>query len=319
MALPVQVRSQIVRYLFWISYDGSCFPSMAKGGSCYGLMNFFTSLLQSTLLDSKDELKISASSRTDAGVHACRNSIIVQLPQHYGNLEDRKEGVLSLLNQVIRCCNPASMKILDFHKVSPGFCVRRNVSYRHYVYRICEVGSDELWERTRILPTPLQFCELNYAWMVKPGFDIRRARDACSVFRGTQNMASFFKHPERERRKIDEYPCTLRNLLYVDVTQGQPRCIEEPGYKFHDISVISRSFLREQVRRMVSVIVGHAYGNIPLESIQWLLRNPMPSNFFRLQIRPAPAHGLYLKNVVYDHRMFANPIPYHQHSWDYDL
>uniref|UniRef100_A0A1I7XFB0 tRNA pseudouridine synthase n=1 Tax=Heterorhabditis bacteriophora TaxID=37862 RepID=A0A1I7XFB0_HETBA len=73
------------------------------------------------------------------------------------------------------------------------------------------------------------------------------------------------------------------------------------------------------IRRMMSCIVFHGYDRISIEIIQWLLKNPISTNFHDLRIPIAPPQGLFLTDVVYAPEMFQNPIPYHKHSWDYDI
>lgn len=69
---------------------------------------------------------------------------------------------------------------------------------------------------------------------------------------------------------------------------------------------------------MMSCLVNYSYSRMPRKTIRWLLDNPISSNFQDLQIPIAPPQGLFLTDVVYDPRMFENPVPYHYHSWDYD-
>ncbi|VDM33513.1 unnamed protein product [Toxocara canis] len=70
------------------------------------------------------------------------------------------------------------------------------------------------------------------------------------------------------------------------------------------------------VRRMIGAIIDVAYGRHAEDVINWLLKNPNPSNFFNRKVQVAPRQGLFLEDVVYDERMFLNPIPYHSHGWD---
>ncbi|VDK27914.1 unnamed protein product [Anisakis simplex] len=54
------------RYLFWISYDGSRFPEMAKGGTGFGVMDFFGQVLRNSFVGIGERLKTSAASRADS-------------------------------------------------------------------------------------------------------------------------------------------------------------------------------------------------------------------------------------------------------------
>lgn len=310
------LASSVRRYLIWVSYDGSRFPEMAKGGTGYGITDFIAAVVRSSFPLIGDQLKISPSSRTDAGVHALRNAMITQIPTQYGVLDDKRESYLSEWNTVAEKCVPGGVRFLDAHSVSPGFCARRNVGYRRYKYRICVAKNEDIWARSMEQRSLMQFAEREYVWMLPPGFHPYRAHKACSLFQGTQNMASFMKHPERDRRRQKEYPSTIKHLMHIGVSPGSPKFPDDNCFAFYDFSIISRSFLREQIRRMMAVIVGHAYGNVTEELIVWLLKNPRPSNFSDRRIKVAPSHGLYLEEVVYDKRMFANPIPYNFHNWD---
>lgn len=51
--------------------------------------------------------------------------------------------------------------------------------------------------------------------------------------------------------------------------------------------------------------------------LKFLLNRPDPVSFYYKQlIVPAPANGLFLADVVYDPRMFHNPIPYIRNEWE---
>ncbi|VDN20738.1 unnamed protein product [Gongylonema pulchrum] len=103
-------------------------------------------------------------------------------------------------------------------------------------------------------------------------------------------MASFMKYPRRIRLRSDSNVSTMRHMLHVGISGGSSRFTGVSGFSLIDINVISRSFLRSQ--------------------------RPNPDNFHHLGMVTAPPQGLILKDVVYDERMFVNPIPFHHHSWD---
>lgn len=67
---------------------------------------------------------------------------------------------------------------------------------------------------------------------------------------------------------------------------------------------------------MMAVMINYAYGILKKEKIQWLLNNPNPVFFHKMRLVQAPAQGLFLDEVVYDDRMFTNPVPHHYHPWD---
>uniref|UniRef100_A0A0N5BI59 tRNA pseudouridine synthase n=1 Tax=Strongyloides papillosus TaxID=174720 RepID=A0A0N5BI59_STREA len=130
-------------------------------------------------------------------------------------------------------------------------------------------------------------------------------------------MASFYKHPERARRKetLHNIPFkkTWKNLLLIQVGAvgaGKAKTFENDLYDYVNISIVSNSFLREQIRRMMSVITAYGYGRMDKSTIKYLLERPKPSNFFDMDIPVAPPQGLFLTDVVYDPSLYMRPIPY---------
>lgn len=302
------------RYLLWVSYDGSRFLSIANGSMGHGVLGFLKALMCETFSNIEGQLKMSPSSRTDAGVHALRNAFIVQIP--VANADIAKSDLLNDWNQKANESIGGSLRVLDFHKVSKGFCSRRNVSYRKYKYRLALAENEKEWLKNAEHPSLWQFAERPYAWFLPNGFDFYKAADACSLFKGTHNMASFMKYPRRNRLNADNRTLTMRHMLHVGISGGSCRLGDAKGFSLIDINVVSRSFLRSQIRHMVRTIVDHAYGLLPRERLIWLLNNPNPDHFHRFGLVTAPPQGLFLEDVVYDERMFVDPVPYHYHSWD---
>ncbi|VDN20737.1 unnamed protein product [Gongylonema pulchrum] len=116
------------RYLLWASYDGARFVSISNKSANHGVLGFLQSLLCDAFPDIGGQFKMSPSSRTDVGVHAARNAFIVQIPIE--NADREKHRLLDGWNRKIHEYATGSLRILDFHSVSRGFCSRRNVSYR---------------------------------------------------------------------------------------------------------------------------------------------------------------------------------------------
>lgn len=320
---------EIRRYLFWIRYDGSKFPEMAKGGTGFGVMDLLNQTVSTSLFgfrnetkpEQQEKLKFSPSSRTDAKVHALRNSVICQVPLQYAELDktpDIKTEFMKKWRATIHVSNPGSLEISDVHSVSAGFCIRRSVSYRRYTYRLAVCRSWDLWESIRQEPSIACFSERDYAWRLPPGFSPERALEAGKLFEGEQVMGSFFKHTPREKRSEPISPSALKYILHVGLSNGEAYTMENNIYDYYNVTIVARSFVREQIRRMMSCLVNYSYDRLPLATVKWLLKNPISSNFFDLGILIAPPQGLYLTDVVYDPNMFTKPEPYYLHSWDYE-
>ncbi|MCP9265372.1 IMP dehydrogenase [Dirofilaria immitis] len=265
------------RYLLWVSYDGARFLSIANGSLNHSVLGFLKTLVRGTFPNIEEKLKMSPSSRTDAGVHAIRNAFIMQIPIE--NADKDKSNILDDWNYRINKSIGTSLRILDFHTISKGFCSRRNVSYRKYKYRLAIAEDEKEWWKNTEQPLLWQFAERPYMWFLPNGFDIQKAEDACSLFEDRQS-------------NFDDETYATRWHFWRQV------------------------FLRSQIRHMVRSIVEYAYGRLSRERFIWLLNNPNPENFHHFGMVTAPPQGLFLEDVVYDERMFVDPIPYHYHSWD---
>ncbi|CAO4373536.1 unnamed protein product [Caenorhabditis nigoni] len=319
----------IRRYLFWIRYDGSKFPEMAKGGTGFGVMDLLNQTVSQSIFgprseqhpEQKNKLKFSPSSRTDAKVHAIRSSVICQVPLEFADLDkcsETKTEYMRTWKSTIDAANPGSLEILDAHSVSAGFCIRRSVSYRKYTYRLAVCRSWELWDTIRQEPSIACFSERDYAWRLPPGFSPERLLRAGKIFEGEQVMGSFFKHTNREKRTEPISPSALKYILHVGLSSGEAYSAENDIYDYYNVTIVAKSFVREQIRRMMSCLVNYSYDRIPLSTVNWLLKNPISSNFYDMGIPVAPPQGLYLTDVVYDPNMFTKPVPYYLHSWDYE-
>uniref|UniRef100_A0A0N5AKI7 tRNA pseudouridine synthase n=1 Tax=Syphacia muris TaxID=451379 RepID=A0A0N5AKI7_9BILA len=263
------------RYLLWVSYDGSRFPEMAKSVDSRGVMSFVNTAFRCSC-------KIDAFSRTDKGVHACRNALCIQVPNE--GIGCDKKVLLNSLNKIAVDCIPGGIRFLDIESVSNGFCVRRHALYRKYRYRILITNKEEVLKNTLSLT---EFSEANYSWLLPAGFHPYKAKEACELFKVL--FSSFWV------------------FLAAIMLHFSNR---------YTIYVIAKSFLRGQVRRMVSTIVSYSYDRTNLETIASLFLDAKPEKYHWNGFRPAPAGGLYLDDVVYDSRMFMNPVPYVHHLWD---
>ncbi|KAK6746386.1 hypothetical protein RB195_012474 [Necator americanus] len=222
-------------------------------------------------------------------------------------------GVVDMLYQTIcdslfgtkRIANPLRESL----KLSP--------SSRKYTYRLAVVRDWERWDSVQEHPTTACFSEKDYAWRLPPGFSPEKALDACSLFIGEQVMGSFFKHTAREKRKELHQPSAVKKILLCQLSKGAPYSVENSIYDYYNVTIVARSFVREQIRRMMSCIVFRGYDRLPMETIRWLLKNPISTNFYDIRIPIAPPQGLFLVDVVYPPEMFTNPFPYYRHYWDY--
>ncbi|CAI5448500.1 unnamed protein product [Caenorhabditis angaria] len=305
------MSQKLRRFVFWIGYDGSKFPEMARGATGFGVMDFLSQVVSESVFGSNrmsnHTLKFSPSSRTDAKVHAVRNAVICQVPLEFANFDETaviKNEYMKRWENIVETVNPGSLKIRDVHRVSAGFCVRRNVGYRIYTYRLAVAKNWETWESIREEPSLACFSEQHYAWRIPPGFSPEKLEKVGKLFEGEQIMGSFFKHTEREKRKEPIQPNALKYIFHVGIYPGEAYSLENDVYDYYNVKIVAKSFVREQIRRMMSCLVNCAYDRMPVEKVKWLLKNPKSANFFDSGIPVAPPNGLFLTDVVYDPEIF---------------
>ncbi|CEF66925.1 tRNA pseudouridine synthase-like 1 [Strongyloides ratti] len=277
------------RYLLRICYDGSRFTEMAKNPNRTSVISTLEKVISSIAFNGhSSEVFCSPSSRTDAGVHALNNAVLLRLPQSKDLVSNKEE----FLNEYC-------------HRVALGFSCRQHVSYRIYTYRLAIAKNFDIFYNRKKFPSLVCSTERDYSWILPPGFNTGKAQEACNMLKGVHNMASFFKHS-----------CRDRNEILASVGIGKAKVLDNNFYDYVNISIVSRSFVRQQIRRMLSLIVEYSYGKINTSTIKYFLNNPNPSNFYKLKVCVAPPNGLFLTDVVYDPRMFTQPIPYCISPWD---
>jgi len=312
------------RYLLWVKFDGSRFSGFAKsGGNGYGVIDLLNVMMKFVLEPKGFEgIKLSPGSRTDASVHVVRGPVLIHTDQSKYLIDEtpeKKQEFLTETNNLLKRTNNDSLELLDIHRVSLGFSPRKNISYRRYVYRLRVANTWEIYEESKRSPSIACFAERYYAWTLPPNFDFQRANEACSMFVGHHNMASYFKFSAKDQRRMTddlEVKRTERGMDVVRVVGGEEFCgMSDSQFTYYNFEVISRSFLREQIRRMVQVVVSYAQNKIQKDTIRYLFDKPHPNTFFACKLTAAPPIGLYLVDCVYDPEMFTNPVPYTLHNW----
>uniref|UniRef100_A0A914X2X1 tRNA pseudouridine synthase n=1 Tax=Plectus sambesii TaxID=2011161 RepID=A0A914X2X1_9BILA len=335
------------RYLVWLSYVGgrSGFHALAKQPKVLTVVTLLERVISETLRVPYKQVRLAPSSRTDQGVHALRTSILTDLPAEISSPISSIRDPTDLM-QWKKCWNETledygfadAVKVLDIHPVSPGFCAQRSIAYRKYVYRLCVAKPDTEWHwppESGLLYWPQLggFSEMHHSWLLGQPFDVRKAEEACSLFEGERNVACFYANRELARRELKHLEKTnmlsssdtMRYMLHVKFSAGRPyhesrnpelNARMSDLFDFYNVSVVARSFVQRQIRRMMSMIVSVARGKRTMEDLKWLLDNPHPVNWVRFNEVLAPGHGLYLADVVYDPRMFTQPLPYWEHGWD---
>ena len=135
-------------------------------------------------------------------------------------------------------------------------------------------------------------------------FSIEKIKEIIPVFQGqTYDYSNFYKNKNGAEivnpvRRIDKIDC----LVKEDTIFGEHKKVYEINLTFQ-----ARSFLRNQIRFLVNIILDYACDKISKEEIcEYLLMKKV-----NLNKTAAPAQGLYLMDLEYDESKYA----YHE-KWN---
>ena len=165
-----------------------------------------------------------------------------------------------------QCLRPLPIAILNAEKVVDDFHARFSAKQRIYQYSIINRRP------------PLTF-QRQLAWVIYKKLDIEKIKEAAPFFESKHDFNAF--------RSIDcQSSSSIKTIDHCSVTNDQESIT---------IQVAAKSFLHSQVRIMTGTLVNVGEGKIQPSDIKQIIE---------IKDRDkagvtAPAHGLYLKEVIY--------------------
>jgi tRNA pseudouridine38-40 synthase len=198
------------------------------------------------------------SGRTDKNVHAIGQVFHKDISQVWSN---RLDELQKIINRKI----PNSIIIQNLSETSPKFHARFSAKKRTYRYIFSAEKSNPFSEKF------ISFIDLK-------NFNLEKAKEGIELFKGIHDFQNFSKEGSNPKSTIRE--------IY-----------ETRAYKNRDFYVFKfrgNSFLRSQVRFMVSAIIKFAKSEISQNEVIQILEKKRNINF-----KPAPANGLYLWKIEY--------------------
>ncbi len=257
------------RLLFQCSYLGHHFRGW-QSQVCGGGAQDAVELACQKLLGKDSGLgvtkRISASGRTDAGVHALRQYFHLDIP------EDNKlshEAWRAALNANL----PAHLRINEVREVAADFHARYSAKEKTYLYRM---------ERGEVL-SPFDH---NRYWHVRRGVDMQLLHQAMQSYVGEYDFRHFAVNRGNEPQPIPEGFYT-RRISSVE--------LEQRGTQI-DIHVTGNGFLYKMVRLMVGTAHQIAKKRMSIETLHGMLTLAPTAEKSRYC---APPEGLYLEEVFY--------------------
>lgn len=208
-----------------------------------------------------EKLRITASGRTDSGVHA--------LGQVCGLLTN---SVLppSRLVRAINAETPFDISVLSVEEAPDGFHPIRDAVQKTYVYHV---------QNGRILdPLRLRTC-----WYVPGALDFEAMQQGARFITGEHDFASF-------ETAGAERSSTIRNVMELGIDEEIVHGF--PGLR---LTITANGFLYNMVRNIVGTMIRVGKQREEVEWVRWV----RDQRDRKCAGQTAPAHGLFLDHVVY--------------------
>ncbi len=214
-----------------LSYDGSRFNGFQSQKET---KNTVQETLQSAFLALNIEEKLTASGRTDKGVHAMGQVLHIDLPSFWTDLNRLKFGLNRIISPYIH--------IKDIKKVDDNFHARYDAKKRVYRY-IISTKRVSVFASSYITFVPIK--------------DPYKIKDAIKLFEGEHNFKNFKKTGSDTKNDI-------RTIYKTDFYKFGDYYI----FYFE-----GNGFLRSQVRMMVAFLLAISDGKLSKDELKLQLQN----------------------------------------------
>lgn len=208
-----------------------------------------------------ETIRITASGRTDSGVHA-----LAQICSLETNSKIDCQRLVSALNANL----PLDIQVLGAEEAPANFHAIRDATGKTYRYCLQDGRQMDLFRR-------------NFCWRIRTRLDIGAMQRACQHLMGTHDFSGF------EAAGSDRLD-TIRTVRRLEID-----CDERPPFRMINIEIEADGFLYNMVRNIVGSLVMVGRGKRPPE---WIAEVLAAQN--RSHAGPtAPPHGLFLVSVDY--------------------
>jgi tRNA pseudouridine38-40 synthase len=212
------------------------------------------------------KIRITAASRTDAGVHALNNVINIKI-----NHPIPAAKLVLALNSLL----PEDIRVVKANEVSKNFNARFDVKSKTYEYLI--------YNGKNLNPIFRRF-----VWQVKPKLDLKAMRKAAKILVGKHDFSSFCASRGDDRNFVRTiHSFVIRHSSFMIWGGSKLKVIS--------LRVTANGYLYKMVRNMVGTLAEVGLGRILPGEIEAILM----ANDRKLAGRTAPAAGLCLIKVNY--------------------
>ena len=246
-----------MKFFITFSYDGSSFNGYQKQPSKRTVQGEMEKVLKQ--INDNKKVDITASGRTDAGVHAINQKAHFSL-----NIDINTDKLKKALNSLL----PKDIYVKQVENVSEEFHARFSAIGKEYIYKI-NMGEYNPIDR-------------NYIYQYNSKLDVVEMERALKYLEGTHNFKTFTKSDEEK----DDYVRTISQTSIVRDSKDVNQLT---------LTFVGTGFLRYMVRNMVGTLIEIGEGKRKSEDIIDMLKKEDR----RVAGKTANPEGLYLRNVFY--------------------
>ena len=252
----------MARLLFTCAYDGSPFCGWQSQRGGESVQDTIEVAVAAIL---RAPLRIAASGRTDAGVHAHAQCFHADIPAECRMTPANWQAALN-------AHLPASIRILSVQEVKDSFHARFSAVGKEYEYLIC----------TEPVLSPFLS---GRAWHLPHAFDVDLLEQALHLYQGEHDFRRFAANRGNEPAEppADFYVRTI----YSATLQREPGLLR--------LRLHGNGFMYRMVRLLVGTAHQVARGRMSAAELSAMLVNPLGCKTRHC----APAGGLYLRRVFY--------------------
>lgn len=254
---PLNYLEKKMRYKLIIEYDGTNVLGWQRQLDGPSVQQYLEDILEKL---NGSHTEVVSAGRTDAGVHALRQVVHIDLKREMEPWKIREAFNGNLLEQ------GAPVTVLEAEAVDDAFHARFSAQKRAYIYRILNRRS----------PSPLL---KDRVWWVPFPLNVEKMRQAASYLVGHHDFSSF-------RAAACQAKSPVKTLDKIEIS------VQGEEIVFY---VEARSFLHHQVRNIVGTLKMVGDGHLSPEDVKAILE----ARDRKAAGPTAPAGGLYLCRVDY--------------------
>jgi tRNA pseudouridine38-40 synthase len=214
-----------------LAYKGAQFNGWQTQPDGSGIQDHIEKVLEVIL---KEPIRLSATSRTDSGVHAEQQVAVFKC----AHVVDEPKVLLGLKSLL-----PQAIAVRSIKKCAPEFYPAFDSKAKTYIYRI--------WNQTVIHP----FWH-PYVWSHAQHLDEKIMAEGAKIFVGEHDFSSFCVAGSNAKTRV-------REIYGISVRRVGPMI---------EVAIVGAGFLKQMVRSIVGTLVDAAMGRYTIHELEQILQ-----------------------------------------------